>query len=177
MNYAGHVRLAGPADAAACADIYAHYVSTTAISMETSPPSVLEMEQRITRALRKHAWFVLEHDGHIRGFAYGSEFRPRPGYRWTSEVSVYLASDARGAGAGRRLYEALLTRLDERGYHSVMAGIAQPNLPSERFHLSLGFIAIGTFPKAAWKNSTWYDITWMHRELSTEPPSEPAEII
>ena len=57
------IRDARESDAAACAAIYRPYVTDTAISLETDPPSEAEMAERIASALRTHAWLVLEAEG------------------------------------------------------------------------------------------------------------------
>ena len=51
------IRTATPEDADACAAIYAPYVTETAISFETEPPTSAEMADRIANAI---AWFVFE---------------------------------------------------------------------------------------------------------------------
>jgi L-amino acid N-acyltransferase YncA len=87
------VRDASEQDAAACAAIYAPYVTDTAITFESDPPSAADMAARIAAAQRGHAWLVLEDEGRVVGYAYGSRFEPRAAYRWACEVSA----DARAA--------------------------------------------------------------------------------
>src|SRR4051794_27311514 len=87
---AGGGRSASQSDAAACAEIYAPYVTDTAVTFETVAPSPAEMARRIETSSRDHAWLVLEHDGRVVGYAYGGPFHSRPAYRWACEVSVYL---------------------------------------------------------------------------------------
>jgi L-amino acid N-acyltransferase YncA len=65
-------------DAAACAAIYAPYVTGTAISFELQPPPVAEMASRIAEALRTHAWLVAEDGGRVVGYAYGGPYKSRP---------------------------------------------------------------------------------------------------
>ena len=84
------IRGASVEDAAACAEIYAPYVTGTAVSFETEPPDAAGMAERIVAAVRTHAWIVLEQDGRVRGYAYGGPFKARPAYRWACEVSVYV---------------------------------------------------------------------------------------
>src|SRR4051812_27433789 len=62
---AATVRDATAEDAAACAAIYAPYVTDTAVTFETEPPSEAEIARRITQAARTHAWLVAEDDGHV----------------------------------------------------------------------------------------------------------------
>ena len=170
------VRTAAAADAPACAAIYAPYVTDTAISFETDPPSAEEMAARISAAVSRHAWVVLEDEGRVVGYAYGGPFKSRPAYRWACEVSVYLELGRRRTGAGRALYEALLARLGERGLRTAVAGMTLPNDASVALHRALGFEAVGTFSRVGWKHDAWHDVAWMQRRISSEadPPVDPA---
>ncbi|WP_404389699.1 GNAT family N-acetyltransferase [Humibacillus xanthopallidus] len=164
------VRDATASDAAACAAIYAPYVTDTAVTFETEPPTVAEMVLRIEGAQRRHAWLVIELDGAIAGYAYAGPFKERAAYRWSCEVSVYLDPDHHGRGAGRLLYEALLTRLAKRGFRMAAAGMTQPNKASGRLHAALGFETVGTFRAVGWKHGAWRDVTWVQRPLAGALP-------
>jgi len=168
------MREAGPADAAACAAIYAPYVRDTAISFELEPPGAEEMAARIAASNAGHAWLVLERDGAVVGYAYGARLHVRPAYRFSCEVSVYVDSERRGAGAGRALYEALFERLVQRGMRSAVAGMTVPNEASERLHLGMGFRAVGTYRNIGYKLGRWHDVAYFQRELAA-PDREPAE--
>ena len=168
------VRDATVADAAACAALYAPYVLDTTITFETVPPSVAEMAERIAAAQQTHAWLVLEDGDEVVGYAYGAPFKARAAYRWSCEVSVYLALGRRRTGAGRALYEALFDRLRERGYLRVTAGMTLPNDASEGLHRALGFTPVGTYRRIGWKHGGWRDVTWVQRDLGPDgPPAEP----
>jgi phosphinothricin acetyltransferase len=171
------VRDAVVQDAGACAAIYAPYVTGTSVSFETVPPSAAQMADRIAASLRAHAWLVLEDGGDVVGYAYGSPFRERPAYRWSCEVSVYLAPDRQRSGGGRALYEALLDRLAARGYRTALAAMTLPNEPSTRLHRALGFEPVGTLRRVGWKDGAWRDVAWVQRSLVPEdaagaPPAE-----
>jgi phosphinothricin acetyltransferase len=169
------VRTAAAADAEACAAIYAPYVTGTAISFETVPPTPAEMAERIATAQRAHAWLVLEVDGRVVGYAYGGRFAPRAAYRWACEVSVYLERGRRRTGGGRMLYEALLARLTERGFRMAIAGMTLPNDASVGLHRALGFEPVGTYRRIGFKDGAWHDVAWTQRVLAggDEPPPEP----
>jgi phosphinothricin acetyltransferase len=173
---AGRVRDATHDDAAACAAIYAPYVTDTAVSFETQPPSPEEMAERIATASRTHAWLVLEEDGRVVGYAYGGPFHRRAAYRWACEVSVYLEMGRRRSGGGRALYEALLARLTERGFRTAAAGMTLPNDGSVGLHRAMGFEPVGTYRRIGFKRGTWYDVAWTQRTLadSDDPPTAPA---
>ena len=170
-----NVRTATEQDGAACAAIYAPYVTDTVITFETEPPTAEEMAGRIAAANRRHAWFVLEDGGRVVGYAYGGPFAPRAAYRWASEVSVYLEMGRRRTGGGRMLYEALLARLTERGYRMAIGGMTLPNDASEGLHRALGFEPVGTYRRIGYKHGAWHDVAWTQRVLASgdERPAEP----
>ena len=172
------VRDATPADAAACAAIYAPYVTDTAISFEEEPPSAELMAARIATAAERHAWLVLEDGGRVVGYAYGGRFAARAAYRWACEVSVYVELGRRRSGAGRMLYEALLPRLAARGYRVAVAGLTLPNDASVGLHRAIGFEPVGTYRRIGYKHGSWHDVAWVQRALgdegsASEPPAEP----
>jgi phosphinothricin acetyltransferase len=169
------VRDATPEDGAACAAVYAPYVTDTAITFEYEPPTPAEMTDRIAQAQENHAWVVAEDDGRVVGYAYGGRYKERAAYRWSCEVSVYLEVGRRRGGTGRALYEALLDRLAARGFRTVVAGMTLPNPASEGLHRALGFEPIGVYRGIGWKHHRWHDVAWTQKALieGTGPPSEP----
>ncbi|MGY1721127.1 GNAT family N-acetyltransferase [Blastococcus sp. SYSU DS0552] len=170
------VRDATPADAAACAAIYAPYVTGTAITFELEPPTPAQMAVRIAAARRAHAWLVLEDDGAVVGYAYAGPYKERAAYRWSCEVSVYLDGARRRRGGGRVLYEALFERLAARGFRTAIAGMTLPNEPSEGLHTAMGFEPIGTYRRIGFKHGRWRDVLWAQRPLGAydDDPAEPS---
>jgi phosphinothricin acetyltransferase len=169
------IRDATAADAAACAAIYRPFVTDTAVSFETEPPTVGEVGRRIVAARSSHAWVVLEEAGRVVGYAYGGPYKARAAYRWSCEVSVYVATGWRHAGGGRALYEALFARLAARGYRTAIAGMTLPNDASVGLHGALGFEPVGTFRAVGWKHGAWHDVAYGRRALAhgDDPPAEP----
>jgi L-amino acid N-acyltransferase YncA len=170
-----NVRDASERDAGACAAIYAPYVTGTAITFETEPPSPAEMAGRIAAAVRSHAWVVLEDDGRVAGYAYGVPYKPRPAYRWSCEVSVYVEPGRRRTGSGRALYAALFECLAGRGFRTAVAGMTLPNEASAGLHRAMGFEPVGTYRRIGWKHGAWHDVAWVQRPLGDgqDPPAEP----
>jgi len=160
------IRDATPADAAACAALYAPYILETAASFETEPPAAEEMAQRIAAAQERYAWLVGECDGAVAGYAYAGSWRSRAAYARTAETSIYLARSATGTGVGSALYGALLERLAQLGFRTAVAGMTLPNPGSEALHTALGFTPVGVFRRVGWKHGTWHDVSWMQLDLS-----------
>jgi L-amino acid N-acyltransferase YncA len=152
-------------DAAAIAAIYAPIVSHTHISFEEQPPSVEEMAGRIAAVSATYPYLVAERDGTLLGYCYGSQHRAKIGYRFSAEVTIYVADSARGQGVGRALYGALLPELGRRGFHAAFAGIALPNAGSVALHEAMGFTHLGVFREVGFKLGAWRDLGWWQRPL------------
>jgi phosphinothricin acetyltransferase len=159
------LRPADPArDAAACAAIYAPYVTDDWVSFELDPPDETEMARRIADHGASHAWLVAEIDGNLAGYAYGSPHRTRAAYASSCDVAVYVDPTFQRRGIGRALYEALLPLLG-RKYHAAFAGIALPNKASIALHEAVGFTPLGIYREVGWKMGAWRDVGWWQRLL------------
>ncbi|HEV8248126.1 MAG TPA: GNAT family N-acetyltransferase, partial [Polyangiaceae bacterium] len=99
----------------------------------------------------------------IVGYAYATRWRTRPAYRFSTEITVYLDPECRRLGIGSRLYEELLAKLQARGVHAAMAGIALPNEASVALHEKFGFSKVAHFKEVGFKFNTWIDVGyWQH---------------
>jgi phosphinothricin acetyltransferase len=168
------IRGANDADAAAVQRIYAPIVEHTAISFELVAPSVAEMGDRIGAVTHSLPWLVAESAGDVLGYAYAGRHAERPAYRWSVDVSIYVADTARGRHIGTALYTDLFAELRRLGYVSAFAGITLPNEASVRLHESLDFTAAGTFANAGFKFGAWHTVGWWYLALQS-PPMAPRE--
>ena len=165
------IRPARMEDALPLLAIYRPYVEDTVVSFEVAPPTLEEFTARIQKALAKWAWLVAEEDGQCVGYAYGSMHRERAAYRYSTEVSAYVAASARRRGIGALLYRELFTALAARGYCNALAGVALPNAASVALHESVGFTAVGVFRNIGWKFGSWHDVAWFEKQLRDSPTS------
>jgi phosphinothricin acetyltransferase len=153
-----HVRDATEADLPPVAEIYAYE------SLHTH--STFETEERPLQAWRHklhghYPFLVAAEDAaeeRVLGYAYASEFRDRPAYHLTVETSVFVHRDARGRRIGSLLYDALLTRLSDAGFHTVLALVALPNDASVRLHERAGFELVGTMREVGDKHDRMVDV-------------------
>ena len=167
------LRLATPADAPGLLAVYAPVVRDGYASFEDVPPSAEEMAERVARTLERFPWLVCEDDGRVLGYAYAGPHRSRPGYRWSAEVSVYVAPEAHRRGIGRALYAALIALLRAQGVVNLYAGIALPNDASVALHEALGFRLTARYPAVGFKAGAWRDTGWWHLRINPLVP-EPA---
>ena len=133
----------------------------------------------------RRAWFaarqaggypvlVVEAGAGVLGYSSFGEFRGAwAGYRHTVEHSVHVRADARGAGLGAALVEALFEPARAMGKHVMLGAIDAANAGSLRFHARLGFEEAGRFREVGRKFDRWLDLVFMQRFLDgagAEPP-------
>jgi phosphinothricin acetyltransferase len=104
----------------------------------------------------------------VAGFATYGSFRPKPGYRFTVEHSVYLAPDFRGQGIGTKLLLSLIQIAKQSGYHTMVGGIDSSNEGSYHFHQKMGFKEVARFKEVGHKFDRWLDIIFMQLILEEE---------
>ena len=158
-------RIATAEDAASLLGIYAPYITATAISFETTVPSIEEFGQRIEKCLVKFPWIVCEIDGRLAGYAYASVHREREAYQWTCECSVYVSDGYQGRGIAMMLYETLLKILEMQGLVNVYAGITLPNEASVKLHEKCGFVFFALYDNIGFKLGKWQKVGWWKRQL------------
>jgi phosphinothricin acetyltransferase len=164
------IRPAVASDAVGHLAIYGPIVENTSISFELTPPTEDEIAARIISSNKKHRWLTADAEGIIAGYAYGNTHRARAAYDYSVEVSVFVHTDFRGQGLGRKLYRQLFDELSALGYYNAFAGVTLPNDASIALHESVGFQHIGTFPNIGFKFGTWCDTGWFHKQLKDGVP-------
>lgn len=174
------LRDAGPGDAAACAAIYAHHVAHGFATFDTAAPDAGQFAARIAQVRAAGwPWLVARADGDTVGYAYATQIRDRPGYRFTCEDSIYVAQAWRGRGVGRALLAALLGRCTAAGFRQMVAVIGGGEPASVALHAALGFREVGRLRSVGWKLGAWRDSVYMQRALgpgdTTPGEAQPAE--
>lgn len=169
------VRLADPGrDADAVAVIYRPAIETSVASFEVTAPDGAEMARRIRTTLQRTPWLVAEEGTELVGYAYAAQHRERAGYRWSVDVSVYVAAGAQERGIGRALYAELFDLIRRQGFLNAYAGIALPNPASVALHERFGMRLIGVYERVGFKFDRWVDVAWYGVRLA-EPDGRPPE--
>ncbi|WP_231618702.1 GNAT family N-acetyltransferase [Nonomuraea sp. SBT364] len=160
-------------DLPAIAGIYAHYVTTTVATFDETPLAADDWRVKaggITGA--GLPFLVAEVDGEVAGYAYVSQYRPKPAYRHTLEDTIYLAPEHTGRGLGRLLLGSLIDATRETEARQLVAVIADSGDPSSaRLHEKFGFEAVGRLRSVGFKHGRWIDTVLM--ELDLRQPRSP----
>ena len=171
------IRTAVPDDAQVVHDIYGAYVDSEHITFTVNNPQVSEYREKIKNTLKKYPFYIAEDNkGKVLGYVYGSPLRPHDAYKWNVESTIVLAPDApRRQGIATALYNKFIEKLSEQGYRYVYAVIVDTNAESIALHNSLGFIEVGHFHNAGYKQGKWKGIVWMQKPIgnSGDEPKEP----
>lgn len=155
-----------PADAEAITAIYAHYVRTSICTFDFEAPAVEAMAGKFEAMVAKgHPVIIGETAGRLVGYAYASNYRPRLGYRFTCEDSIYLDPEMVGLGYGKLLLGAVIAEAQAFGFKQMIAIIAGGIESSVNLHEGFGFKTLGTFPALGHKFDRWIDIMHMQRAL------------
>jgi phosphinothricin acetyltransferase len=167
------LRDAGPGDLPGILAIY-NEVITASTAVYALLPTTLE-ERRTwfdARVASGYPVLVAVRGGHVIGFSSFGDWRTSwPGYRYTVEHTVHVASDARGTGVGRQLLEALFPRALALGKHVMLGGIDAENQASIRFHERLGFVPVAHFREVGHKFGRWLDLVFVQKVL--DAPGSP----
>ena len=157
-------REAAASDAAVVAGIYNHYIRETVVTFEEEPVSAAEMAGRIEEVQSaSRPWLVAESDGRVVGYAYAGPWHVRSAYRFSAEITVYLAPTHVGRGIGSKLYAELFPILQARSIHAVMGGIALPNEASVALHEKFGLRKVAHFEQVGFKFNRWIDVGYWQR--------------
>ncbi|MBD3903370.1 GNAT family N-acetyltransferase [Chryseobacterium sp. Ch-15] len=78
-------------------------------------------------------------------------------YSGVAEVSVYVATDARGKGVGEILLNELIKQSESNEIWTLQSGIFSENQGSIKLHERCGFRIVGYREKIGKKNGVWKD--------------------
>jgi L-amino acid N-acyltransferase YncA len=99
----------------------------------------------------------------VLGWAALSPVSSRRVYAGVAEVSVYVASAARGRGVGRALLQALVQESEKNGIWTLQAGIFPENATSIALHKSCDFREVGIRHRIGKLGDTWRDVMLLER--------------
>ena len=103
--------------------------------------------------------------GGVIGFATYGPWRPKTGYRFTVENSVYVHPEHRGRGAANALLPVLIEHARRGDVHAIVAGIEASNAGSIALHEKFGFRPVALLPEVGFKFGRWLDLSYLQLSL------------
>jgi L-amino acid N-acyltransferase YncA len=170
------IRAAVEADIAQVRAIYDHHARTGFGTFDTEAPALDAMQSRWREiAGLGLPYLVAEDETGIAGFAYATQLRPRPAYRYTLEDSVYVRPGSEGQGVGLLLVTEIIEKAQTWGARQMIAAIgSSENLASISLHERCGFRRTGLYASAGWKFGRWLDVVLMQRAIGPGDRTSPA---
>ena len=158
------VRPATPADAAAIAEIYNQGIEDRVATFETRLRTTQDVAAWFDRV---HPILLAEEEAQVIAFASTSLYRPRDCYRGIAEVSVYVARNSRGRGAGRLVLQSLITACAKAGFWKLVSRVFLDNSASRRLLRSAGFREVGVYEKHGRLDGQWRDVLIVERLIKS----------
>jgi len=156
------LRLATRDDVPGILEIVNHAIlHTTAIYDESPRTADTQMRWLDDRLSEGFPVWVAETGGEIAGFASYGTFKPKTGYRFTAEHSVYVKDGFQGKGIGGILLGKLIASARAQKLHTLVGVIDASNTGSIAFHEKFGFESCGTIRQVGFKFGRWLDVTYM----------------
>ena len=169
------IRCAKAGDMRAVAEIYRHEVVNCDTVWEETPPNISEINQRRKNIQNDgFPYFVAHLQNRLIGFTYAYHFRPRFGYRYTVESSIYVATDMQRIGIGQLMMAELINACTQKGFRQMLAVVGDSrNLKSINFHKKIGFRRIAILNSIGFRSERWLDSVIMGLSLGDGDTTQP----
>jgi L-amino acid N-acyltransferase YncA len=160
------IRDAADGDLQAIVEIYNEEIPTRMATADLEPVAVADRAAWFARRTpQRHPVWVAEADGEVAGWLGFEPFYGRPAYRFTAEISVYVARAKRRRGVGASLLEHALRRGPELGLSTLLGFIFAHNQASVALFEGFGFERWGHLPRVALLDGRERDLLILGRRL------------
>ena len=149
----------GARDWEAVIKIYQDGIATGNATVETEAPPW----ERWNDNHRPDCRLVAKDGDLVVGWAALSPVSSRDAYSGVAEVSVYVAKQFRGQGAGKLLLNHLVLASESAGVWTLQANIFVENEASIAIHAACGFRSVGTRERIGCLYGRWRDTLLMER--------------
>ncbi|HVC39309.1 MAG TPA: GNAT family N-acetyltransferase [Candidatus Dormibacteraeota bacterium] len=153
------IRAALASDCEEVAELYSGYVRDSLATFELTAPSRADWQTKLADLNGLGLPFLVAVEGtRLVGYALVTPWRPRPGYRFTVEDSIYVEPGRTGQGLGRQLLGELVAQARAWGAKQMIAVVADSGEPaSPALHLAAGFVEVGRLARVGFKHGRWVD--------------------
>lgn len=168
-----HIRSARESDAAVIAVIYDEGITERQATFETDLRQAADFVARI--ASDRYPLLVAEVEGNLAGWASIGPYSERQAYAGVAELSIYVASTARGHGVGTALCERIADEAEKRGFYKLLGKVFPSNLPCVRLVSRCDFQTVGLHRRHGRLDGQWRDVLLVERLLGDARSSVEAD--
>lgn len=172
------IRAARPADLPHVREIYNHFVSNSAVTLDEKRSSIPAWREKLALLDRLNLPFLVAVSpaGVVLGYALAQPWAAKNAYRYTVEDSIYLGPGAGGKGLGAALLQAVIEACERRGIREMVAVISDRGAEASiRLHARLGFVEAGRMSGVGRKFGRELGTVYMKRRL--RPSAGPRRLL
>jgi L-amino acid N-acyltransferase YncA len=143
--------------------IYEEGIATGNATFETTSPGWQEWDDAHLKSCR----IIATENSEVLGWAALTPVSSRCVYAGVAEVSVYVATNARGKKVGSLLLKELINQSEKNGIWTLQSGIFPENKASISIHEKNGFRIIGYRERIGKMGNVWRDNLILERRSNT----------
>lgn len=170
MSAAHHnlcIRLAAIDDLPRIVEIYNQSVAGKQATADLQPVSVVDRQAWFDAHTGNRPLVVAQNSlDEIVGWGSLSDLYARPAYHISTEISIYVADEAKGQGVGKALVNYLIQVAPSCGVQQVVALIFAHNTPSLAMFGKLGFEPWGKFKQVCDMNGFIADVVILGKSVA-----------
>lgn len=162
------IRQARSADLPHIREIYNHFVSNSAVTLDERLSSIPYWRDKFALLERLKLPFLVAVSpaGDVLGYALAQPWAGKNAYKYTVEDSIYLGPGAGGKGLGAALLQALIDASEQIGLREMVAVISDSGAEASiRLHTKLGFEEAGRMGRVGHKFGRDLGTVYMRRAL------------
>ncbi|MGS0560759.1 N-acetyltransferase family protein [Microbacterium aurugineum] len=166
--FAYTIRPVRPADLPHVREIYNHFVSNSAVTLDERRSSIPYWREKYALLTRLELPFLVavSPGGAVMGYALAQPWAGKNAYKYTVEDSIYLGPGAGGKGLGAALLRALIDACEQIGLREMVAVISDRGAEASiRLHEKLGFVEAGRMGRVGYKFGRDLGTVYMRRVL------------
>ncbi|CAH9049641.1 Putative phosphinothricin acetyltransferase YwnH [Pseudoalteromonas holothuriae] len=159
------IRIAKIEDLQSITDIYNETIASRMVTADTEMVSAKQRLEWFNSHYDNRPLFVYEQAGAVLAWLSFKSFYGRPAYSQTCEISIYIATQARGKGLGNVLMDFAQSHAKLIDVSALLGFIFSHNTPSLSLFKRHGFKSWGELPDIAKMDNSRYSLTIMGKHL------------
>lgn len=139
-------------------EIYDYYILNSTATFHTTNIPLQELNETILINHPKYKSYLIRYDGSVCGYCYISQYKKRPAYDRTAEITIYLKPEYFGKGIGKIALEKLEAIAKNNGICVLIGIITGDNILSIGLFEKCGFEKCAHFKKVGKKFNKVLDV-------------------
>jgi L-amino acid N-acyltransferase YncA len=137
--------------------IYNHYIKNSTATFHIEPMTMAEMRELVFLQAPYQSYAIYQ-GTKLAGYCILHQYKKRPSYNDTAEITIYLKPEASGQQIGTQAVQFLETQARQAQFHSLIASICGENEPSIRLFERNGYQKCAHYREIGYKFSRYLDV-------------------